>query len=356
MSALDHRCAALARRASRTCLTENLVAVATGVVLASVACDPCTGVVGCTVNPTIAASGRVVEFVSGRGVADVRVEFIPTDSSVGLADRLTATTDADGLFRVSGTARESAGTVSGDVRLTPPDAADVPFVVGRVSLPVERQRGAGAVLPTWFTHPYLYALGSIRIGPGGPAAAGITVTFTSTGGAPLAGGGFSVVTNSGGQFLVQSPGRGADSAAGTFTFTGAGLPRTYVVPNAYVTPLLADVLPPPVTVYYELGASLAGSVRLLTSSGAPVVGATVSFQRTSGMTLFIDLVNAFAPTNVNGDTDLPLRPAVDSSGTVTGDLTVHLPNSATQIIRNVTYHTIDVSNVRRLGTYTIPNS
>src|SRR5256885_622048 len=101
------------------------------------ACDPCTGVVGCTVGAHVAASGRVLDEATGVAAAGIAVDFVRTAGVALDRDSIHMVTDAQGQFEFDVAARD-AGNVVGYFRIQPRDRDA--YRVHDVSIPTSTRR------------------------------------------------------------------------------------------------------------------------------------------------------------------------------------------------------------------------
>lgn len=127
--------------------------------LVVVGCDPCTGVARCRGStPYLAASGQVVDRVTGMGVDGTRIDVVRRGGIAVDPDSASTTTAGGGFWRVQ-LATATEGTVIVDVRVSPPDA---PAYRVRGLMFTARPNGGDANLnATWVTRPYFNYAGEL---------------------------------------------------------------------------------------------------------------------------------------------------------------------------------------------------
>ena len=134
-------------------------AAAAGLALVLGACDPCAGVAHCGGGtPYLAATGRIVDRVSGAGVDGVRVDVVRTGGITVREDSLSATTANGGFWRVEFSTTERGALVA-DVAVTP---AGVPaYRVRGLALHARPNGGDANLNETWVTRPYFNYAGEL---------------------------------------------------------------------------------------------------------------------------------------------------------------------------------------------------
>jgi len=320
--------------------------------VALAACDPCAGVYRCSNESLVRASGRVIEFKSGRGVPGVHVEFRPAPGAASFPGGiLVATTDADGYYTVSGGVN-GTGNVVTTLRVVPP-VPDAPYEIPAVTLGASSRRGEGTTLLPVFARPWVAFVGEVRRrAAGGDVAAGATVVFQRDSGGTVSEQPVIRSTDGGGRFYFESPVAGGAPVYGTFRVSGGPLPRTYIVPYV-VRPLYFDTPPGPLDAFWQLGASLDAVARFVDdATGAPFRGTAVEFVRTGGAALVQDRVTF--TTNDDGYQQLPLQLAVDEPGEVVGDLTVRPVGQPARTFRGARIRSIDTGDYRILDPFRFP--
>lgn len=119
--------------------------------LGATACDPCSGVGSCGVDPRVAIEGTLVEQVSGQPSGGVRVDVIRTGGVELATDSLSTVTGTDGHWQI-GVAARDVGDVTVDVNVHLATVAT--YRVRGVHVSASDRRGDGLVLPTWVVDPY----------------------------------------------------------------------------------------------------------------------------------------------------------------------------------------------------------
>lgn len=122
-------------------------------------CDPCAGVAHCgTSEPYLAATGQVVDRITGAGVDGTRIDVVRTGGVAVDEDSLSATTDAGGFWRVE-FSTSTPGTVTVDVRVSPP--GEPGYRVRGLTLATRANGGDANLNQTWVTTPYFNYAGEL---------------------------------------------------------------------------------------------------------------------------------------------------------------------------------------------------
>ncbi|HEY0777090.1 MAG TPA: hypothetical protein VGD56_03900 [Gemmatirosa sp.] len=151
------------------------------VCLVADACDPCSGVVGCTESPRVGVSGQIVDRLAyGAPVPGVHVQVIETGDSSSTGASATATTDGQGTWAVSMPARAN-GPVTVDVIVTPASPG-TPYRVRGLSLVASTVHGQGNVVGRWAAQPYITYVGTLLDRTTEQPIVGATVAYTRVGG------------------------------------------------------------------------------------------------------------------------------------------------------------------------------
>lgn len=123
------------------------------------ACDPCAGVAHCGGSaPYLAASGQIVDRVTGAGVDGTRIDVVRTSGIAVASDSLSAVTSGGGFWRVEFSADE-AGVIVVDVQVRPPGAPG--YRVRGLSLLTRPNGGDANLNATWITRPYFNYAGEL---------------------------------------------------------------------------------------------------------------------------------------------------------------------------------------------------
>lgn len=202
------------------------------------ACDPCSGIIGCSSGAYLAASGQVVDADTRQGVDGVRIDAMRV-GGIGLAQDSLSTVTRDGGFWRLEFAPDAAGTVAMDFQVSPPGADS--YRLNAVPLTTKAHGGDANLNERWVTVLYFYHF--LELFTGGSAdrrVEGANVTFTRTGGVELRGPGVSAgayhdVTDFGGR-MPMFPASGANAVypvsdgplIGDLTISAPGLGTTVI--------------------------------------------------------------------------------------------------------------------------------
>jgi hypothetical protein len=315
------------------------------------ACDPCSGVASCRSDATVSGTGRILQFDSGVGAANVRVTFRP-DSGPGLvgATELTATTNNEGYYELRGPAAD-AGLLVGTLTVSPPEPR-LPYQVPSVPIRATTRRGDGSVLPTFLERPFVAFVGELRLGRSGDAPTVFpNVSFVRTGGPQLERDTLVAGGDAFGRFYLEAPARSTGAVIGTLTVSGGNnTPRPYRIEGVALGTVVAEFIPD-VQGRFVLGAAADGDVEVRRTNGTPVVDALVVFQRTGGLALLSD--SAATTTGAAGRGTLVLRPVTDTPGEVVGQLTVRLGGAIVATVESLRIRTNDAPIPRVIATVTV---
>lgn len=212
--------------------------------LALTACDPCSGVVGCSASPRLGVSGQIVDrgtptnadrnALSGalipqaRPVAGARVEVVAAGGVALEGTQAAAATDANGWWQVALPA-SGVGDAWVDVRVTAPGTAG--YLVRGVPVRASRVRGDGNVLGRWTRERYLTYIGEVWDHATWRPVDGAVLSAVRTGGvevAPTANFTEPMVSFGGGRFLYDVRPLTDGPVVLDFTITRPGLAPTTV--------------------------------------------------------------------------------------------------------------------------------
>ena len=191
------------------------------------ACDPCFGTVACDGSLDVSATGQVIEFRSGEGVAGVELVFRRTAGVLLVEPEGRVTTDGDGLYGYRTKAQE-AGLITFSVTVRPP-APFTEYTVDGITMTTSAVRGEGQPLGRWLVNPYLAFVGEVRmldtqevVGPGG------TVTFVRRSGIGMVPDSIETTLDDAGRFLVNPDPVGVGDVIADLTIRHPSLdgPRT----------------------------------------------------------------------------------------------------------------------------------
>lgn len=129
--------------------------------LLSAACDPCFGTVACGGSLDVSATGEIIEFRSGEGVAGVELSFRRTGGVQLIDPEESVTTGANGMYDYRAKAREP-GSVTFSVTVTPP--APFPgYTVQDITITTSAVKGEGQPLGRWLANPYFAFVGEVQM-------------------------------------------------------------------------------------------------------------------------------------------------------------------------------------------------
>jgi hypothetical protein len=316
----------------------------------AVGCDPCAGVVGCTVPESVVVEGRMVETLSGRPVGGVEIRIL----SQGGTLLATATSSHEGYWRSE---LDSSEPLTVDFMVTPPDAP--PYRVAGVELRAFDRRGESNVMQSWVDRPNLPILGEAFIrGTPDERVAHQPVEVTILAGPQLVGPGisgsrFSTITNDFGHVVIF----GREVYASTvdplvvdlqFYIPDLG---TYEHRNVMIRP--SHVFRDPWRVMrFGVGPSLDYVIEFRAEpGGAPVAGVEVEFRQTGGIHLATETY--LTVSNEHGHASLGGLRAL-ANGVAVGDVHVRPPAPAlSYVVRGVQLETFDSDAGRLLGIWRV---
>lgn len=315
------------------------------------ACDPCTGVVGCTVGEHVAASGRILDEATGVAAAGIAVDFVRTAGVALERDSVRMITDSDGQFEFDVAARD-AGRVDGYFRIHPADRDE--YRVFDVSLRTSTRRGEAQTFGPWSTAPHAGDLAEIRV-RGAPTfiATNTRIEFRRTGGVDFEGlgtGTFTRTTSERGWMpLFGNELRPLDAGdvIGDLTVFAAPPIGTITQRNVHI-PITAMFRPGLGIRSIGVGPSMEYHIALIRRGrNVAVSGAEVQFHWTSG----IDV----QPRDWSGLTDIAGRVAFPvrarTAGVMVGDLRVVPPAPWKSFERRgMVFETFDADTARLYAT------
>jgi hypothetical protein len=289
------------------------------------ACDPCSGIVGCSAGAYLSASGQVVDQGSGRGVDGVVIDLVRTGGIGVGTDSIRVVTHDGGFWRVELSPSEP-GTVTVDVIVTP--LTSEPYRVRGLELATREHGGDANLNERWISRPYFNHFGEFFLrGSVDDRAQNVLVEFRRTGGGELRGPGiasgvYSRVTDAAGRYRIfpyAEPDSvlpvGGDAVLGDLTLHLGDALGVSVIHGFSVTPSYVYREPSHID-RYPVGPSLGfvGEVRDAVSHN-PVAGVEIRFERTGGIP--VSLGTFTATTNAEGHFDFPLVRAL-AAGTLLG--------------------------------------
>lgn len=312
------------------------------------ACDPCTGMAGCSGDPAAGISGRILDEITGAPAAGVPIDFIRVGGAPVRRDSVRVTTDSEGLFAATLDALASEDVIV-DVVVSPPGLPG--YRVRNLRVPVSRRSGEAMVLPAWANRPTLPELAyAYRRAFPKSTYTNVNVTFRRTGGTPVDG-------------LVNE----------TFTTSG-GADGWFALFARQVRPLTLDTLYGELTVA-EAAPFQTRSVKIVPShefrrharlldfgfgpsiewhfiaidrghGGRVVSGVTVEFQKTGGIPVTVP--NWTATTDGTGQVIFPGM--TEASGELFGRLSVTPPAPWKAFQRDIALSTFEADSGRMFDT------
>lgn len=305
-----------------------------------VACDPCNGVLGCTVAARVGVSGQIVDRQSGGApVSGVRVEVVRTGGVETDAPSATTTTDGQGTWEVS-LGAHSAGVVDVDVVVTPA-APGMPYRVRGLQLNATTTRGQGNVVGRWAAQPYISYIGTLRDRVTGQPIAGATVTYSRAGGIEVD---TTIATlrtqqTSGlGYFFLDLRPRDFAPLYANFVVTRPGY-DTLRIHNVAIMP--GYEWGPPIATAgaeFRVGLGLEYFVRVVNRATGQTSPGWLTFQRTGGV--MVDPTRKAFPSGIGDTLNFSFRPS--AAGVLTGDAFFEPAGTRdTVYFRNLQFATFD---------------
>jgi hypothetical protein len=200
------------------------VSLAAGLALGFLACDPCAGVIGCSNGKYLAASGQIVDAVTGVGIDGVRIDIVRT-GGVEVANDSVSTVTAGGGFWRAELSPAGPGTVLADIEVSPPNREA--YRLHGVALDTRERRGDANLNERWVPFLYFDFVAEFFLnGTTDTRPEGVPVEFRRTGGIPLGGPGqvdgvYRAPTNGAGRIhLYPTTGDSAVYALEDGTLTG----------------------------------------------------------------------------------------------------------------------------------------
>jgi hypothetical protein len=149
------------------------------------ACDPCSGIIGCANGHYLAASGQIVDAVTGSGIDGVRIDIIRTSGLTVAVDSVSTTTSNGGFWHAELSPSES-GTILADVKVSPPGRT--PYRLHGVKLDTHEHGGDANLNERWVPFLYFDFVGEFFYnGTADTRAEGAVVEFRRTSGVGLTG-------------------------------------------------------------------------------------------------------------------------------------------------------------------------
>ncbi len=320
------------------------------------ACDPCSGVIGCSRsgdNPYLAVDGQVVDPVSGVGMDGVRVEIVRR-SGIDVDPNTVSTVTANGGHWRAEFTPTANGFIDADVAITTP--AGLSYTVTGIRLTTTVNGGDANVLDRWVNRLYFDNAGEIYVrGSPDTRVVGAAIEFHRTGGADLVGSGATGgVVRSATDFAGRVPLFSIDDGDVYTNSLGSIIGDLIVRRSATDSSVIKNLSfsssyvyrAPTAIIRLGVGPSLAYDAMFVDrATGFPVEGVPVSFERTSGIDLAVSTFNAVS--NASGRFRFSLQAL--SVGVVHGRLIYRAPLAAAPETLLVALPTFDSDSVRFYG-------
>ena len=294
-----------------------------GVVLAQVACDPCSGVSGCKAAPHVGIAGQLLNDTTGRPERGATMDFVRVGGTALESDSLRTTTDADGLFGFDVVASDTGG-VTADIVVRPRSGPG--YRARGVRIPTTTRGGDVFALPPWSSKPHVGDFGEVfRRGGANEVVPSVNIEFRRTGGVAfrdLPSGVYNTTTSASGFFALfgdQLSPIDAGEVVGDLTIFLPTPPGPTVHKDFRVTssPEFRHA-----AIIHRIGAGPSLNYRFdVRQRARPDLGAagvSIGFQRTSG--LAIDPPSWSVSTDDGGSAFFPAR--APTAGVVTGNVTI----------------------------------
>jgi hypothetical protein len=301
-----------------------------------------------TVGGQIAYGGETLFRGTGEKVGNVGVTFRRTGGIPVTPEAVSTTSNATGFFRIDMTPLGD-GDVIGDLTLTPPTGAAAVYhnvhLATYDSLAI-RSMGVWAFGERWAWTIELWRFDSLKPAPN------VGVIYRRTGGLNIEPAVFeNIHTDAGGRFELRATVRDTGTVLGEIVvFPSAGPPR--VIPNVRLRTNADDQLH--FAGVFGFGPALRYVGEVLTTDGAPVAGAQVTWTQTAGVPATPNPLNT--TTGADGRFPLQLYPSLD--GEVTGTVRVRPPApwpAGTEFVfTNLKLNSFESADLKLAVTYRIP--
>jgi len=310
------------------------------------ACDPCSGIIGCSGPARMSVEGQVIVRESGAAVRGVALTFVRTDG-VGLAtDSVQTTTDAAGRFQLV-TDAAAVGDVAGDLVVTPP-APWQPYTVSGLHFSTSTIRGEGQILGRMVVAPYVEFIGELYSRSNGQPLSGALVTITRTGGVAVSPDSFDVTAGSDGRIYFKAQAANPGDMVADLVVTSPALARTFRRSDVHFSATYLDLIPE-VAAVWRFGSALpyVGEV-YYRGTGARSAGIQVEFQRTGG--ILVDRDSFVTSTGSDGRFPFLMAPLAD--GELVGRLIIRPPAPVLpETLQTLRLPTVDTDQLLLLGVW-----
>lgn len=298
-------------------------------------CDPCSGALTCSTEPTIALSGQIVEPISGA----------PVHGAVVTVQNVQAVSESNGRWELAFPAL--AGVTQVDVTVKAPQRT--PYTVRGVPVHPQSRGGEVQELGRWNSRPTARYQGTLE--RRGTPVAGAVVSFTPQSGVAATVMGGPVSTNGGGIFTMFLAGDGeVGNAIGTLTVSHPSLSRPSQL-SGFVIPVTQQWdLPSPTGPFQVGGRFDYGGIVRFRGDETGALGARVTFTRTGGL----ELQNPVIRTQTNETGFFVLSLPTQADGTVIGDLSIESADGRYRNQqRDLRLSSYDSTAMRYVGTWGI---
>ncbi len=293
--------------------------LALGASLAIQACDPCSGIVGCTGTARLSLDGRLIVRETGVAVPGAVLAFVRTGGVPLASDSVRTVTDHQGRFQLS-VAAGATGVVMGDLVVVPPAPWHAYHARG-LQFRTSPIRGEGQILGRVVVTPYLEFIGDLYSRSTGQPLAGARVTIRRTGGVALSSDSIDVTAGGDGRIYFKLDAADAGDMVADVVVEAPTVGRTFRRDGVHFTATYVDQIPA-VGAVWSFGAGLpyVGEI-YARGSGIRPAGIDVEFRRTGGIPTDPD--SFVVATNADGRFPFLLTPEAD--GEVVGDLVIRPP-------------------------------
>jgi hypothetical protein len=318
-------------------------------ILATAACDPCTGVLNCG-GEWVRYESDFVRRDSGAPIEGARVEFVRTAGVALESDTLRTTTDAGGRFRIAAHAL-GGGEIEGVLRFY--DASGTLLDAGGIVLTTTRSANDYRYLGEW-RMPRLHAgrYGILYWRAQDARAAGIQVEFRRTGGVPTTKESFTAQTDSLGRFPFLAVPLAEGTLEGELRVQLPAPYNTIELREGLRFSVVADAVYGENAGRWGIGPQLPYAGLLIWGdTKQPAEGVALEFQRTGGVPISPDRV--VWKSGSDGFANVRLVPATPLGyGEVVGDLTIRPPAPyRTLVVKELRLATVarDVASFNRIA-------
>ncbi len=294
--------------------------------------------------------GQVFFRGTGQHIKGVAVKWTRTGGIAATPSTLSTTTDSTGFF-VLGLTAPTDGAVTGTLTFTPPSGPVTSYTnlsLATYDSTAARYLGDFGYGQRWAWAIELWRDDSLK------QAKGVPVTFRRTGGIATTPDSVQLVTGSDGRIVVQASVTDTGYVDGQITVRPATGPARLIT-GLHLRTYAADTLG--FAGVFTFGPSLRYAGQIQNAAGTPIVGATVTWTRDSGLAATPPTLTA--TTDATGYFNVILYPPDNTDGTVAGHFTVKPPPpyaaNSSYTINSVNLPTFQTADLRFAGVFLIPN-